>query len=75
MLNTLVSTKPANAEKLTVRSSGTDVATPAIFPTAFGLKFNVSASFLSNVTKAYFEISTITKESAKNCINSIKTST
>jgi len=42
----------------TVKSSGIDVAIPAIFPTVFALKFSVSANFLSAKTIIYLEITT-----------------
>ena len=45
--------KPENAEKLTVKNSGTDVAIPAIFPTVFGDNSIACASFRKIFTKKY----------------------
>ena len=56
MFEMLVPISPLADEKQTVKSSGTEVANPEIFPTVFGFKFNVSANFLSNCTNIYFEI-------------------
>ena len=54
--------RPVNDEKQTVKSSGVEVAIPAIFPIVFGFKFNSSASSLYFFTKIYFEINTISPE-------------
>ena len=62
ILYQLVEIKPEEAEKETVRSSGIEVAMPAILPIVFGFKFSVIASFLISTTNKYFEIATINNE-------------
>ena len=51
-----------------LKSSGIEVAKPAISPTVFGFKFKFSANLLRVVTKIYFEIKTIIKEYIINFI-------
>ena len=55
----LVVINPEIAEKQTVKSSGIDVAAPAIIPTDFGFRFNVSANLRSKDTNTYLDIATI----------------
>ena len=59
MLYVLVSISPVNAEKDTVRSSGIDVAIPAIYPIVLGLKLSCELIFLKIFTRAYLAIKTI----------------
>ena len=70
ILYTLVPISPLAAENETVKSSGTDVANPAIFPLAFGLNFNATEIFLKTGTSIYLDIVTIPKENIINLINS-----
>ena len=70
ILYALVPIKPAKAENDTVKSSGTEVAIPAIFPTVFGFKFKLSANFLKSFTKMYFDITTISNAYTTNFNNS-----
>ena len=59
MLYVLVSISPVNAEKDTVRSSGIDVAIPAIYPIVLGFKLSCELIFLKIFTRAYLAIKTI----------------
>ena len=70
ILYTLVPISPLAAENETVKSSGTDVANPAIFPLAFGLNFNAMEIFLKTGTSIYLDIVTIPKENIINLTNS-----
>ena len=62
MLNILVLINPFMLEMLIVKSSGIEVAYPAIFPTVLGFKFRFSANFLKVITKIYFAINTMSPE-------------
>lgn len=65
ILEILAEIRPVAAEKETVNNSGTEVATPAILPTVFAFKLNVSANFLKSVTKIYLDIITINAVNTK----------
>ena len=53
---------PLKLEVVIVKSSGTDVEKPAIFPTVLAFKFKFSANFRKYITKIYLDTITINPE-------------
>ena len=71
ILYILVLIRPDAAENITVNSSGTDVANPAIFPDAFGPSSNNCDILLKTGTNKYFDNATIPNYNMINLTNSI----
>ena len=53
---------PLRVDVVIVKSSGTDVEKPAIFPTVLAFKFKFSANFLKYLTRIYLDTITISPE-------------